>query len=325
MKHAYYILGILVLMMISPYSSEAKESGEVSIVLDWTINTNHTGLYAAAEKGYFDQLNVSVEILSPPEMGALGLLKTGKADFAISFQEELTYAITQNVPVKAVAAILQHNTSGFASRKKEGITRPADFEGKTYGGWGMPIEHAIVDAIMEADGADFGKVRNVSIGSVDFLAATENTIDIVWVYEGWEVIAARQRGIPVNYIPMIEYEPALDYYTPLIASSEAFLEKNPETTKRFLEALTKGYTWAAENPEAAAEILLDAAPELDRELVENSQEFVSAEYIADAPAWGYMEKERFVAFTKWLVENELIDAPIDNDSAFTNKYLPEPQ
>ncbi len=95
-------------------------SKKVTMVLDWTPNTNHTGLFVALDKGYYKEEGLDVEIVQPPESGAETLVATGKADFGISYQEQVTYAKTSEdpLPIKAVATVIQHNTSGFASPKK---------------------------------------------------------------------------------------------------------------------------------------------------------------------------------------------------------------
>ena len=94
-------------------------SKKVTMVLDWTPNTNHTGLFVALDKGYYKEEGLDVEIVQPPESGAETLVATGKADFGISYQEQVTYAKTSEdpLPIKAVATVIQHNTSGFASPK----------------------------------------------------------------------------------------------------------------------------------------------------------------------------------------------------------------
>ena len=119
---------------------------KVTLILDWTPNTNHTGFYVAQEKGYYKDLGLEVEIIQPSEGSSLQLLAAGKGDFAVSYQEDLTYARTSDspLPVMAIAAIIQHNTSGFASPKEKGIETVKDFENKFYGGWGSPSEEAIL-------------------------------------------------------------------------------------------------------------------------------------------------------------------------------------
>ena len=112
----------------------------LKLFLDWTPNTNHTGIYVAKEKGYFKDLGLDVEIIQPSEGSSLQLVAAGKGDFAITYQEDLTYARTSDspMPVKAIATIIQHNTSGFASPKEKNIKTVKDFEGKVYGGFGGP-------------------------------------------------------------------------------------------------------------------------------------------------------------------------------------------
>ena len=64
-------------------TAASAEKTKVTFVLDWTPNTNHTGLYVAQEKGYFDEAGLEVEIVQPPEDGAEALVGTGKAQFCI--------------------------------------------------------------------------------------------------------------------------------------------------------------------------------------------------------------------------------------------------
>ncbi len=74
--------------------------------------------------------------------GPAQLIAAGKLDFGVSYQEEVTNARASDVPIVSLAAVIQHNTSGFASLKKENITRPQDLQGKKYGGWGSPMDNA---------------------------------------------------------------------------------------------------------------------------------------------------------------------------------------
>ena len=125
-------------------AQKQSDSGEkkLKLVLDWTPNTNHTGLYVAMEKGYYKDAGIELEIVQPPEDGAEVLVASGKADFGISFQDTLAGALSKAdpLPIKAVAAITQHNTSGIMSRKGDGITTPKGLEGKKYATWDLPIE-----------------------------------------------------------------------------------------------------------------------------------------------------------------------------------------
>jgi ABC-type nitrate/sulfonate/bicarbonate transport system substrate-binding protein len=298
----------------------------VRIGLDWTPNTNHTGLYVAQAQGYYADQGLQVEILGAQEGGTVEqLVATGRLDFGISYQEGVTQARVEGVPIVSIAAIIQHNTSGFASRVEEGITSPRDFIGKKYGAFGSPIEEAVIRGLLECAGVgdQFDQVRFVDIGSSDFFVATErDEVDFVWIFKGWTGIEAEVRGIPLNIVMMNDVQCIPDYYTPVIITSEKLVAENPDLVRRFLVATSAGYRFAIEQPAAAAEILLKAVPELDAELVRRSQQYLAGQYQAEAPRWGEQKLEVWQAYAQWMAERNLIARMIEPEKAFTNDFLP---
>ena len=164
-------------------SAAAADPVEIDLMLDWVPNTNHTGLYVAQSEGFFEEAGLSVNIIQPGESTVEQVVGAGSADFGISYQEGVTLARTQAVPIVSVAAIIQHNTSGFASRAEAGINSPKDFEGKTYGGWGSPVEQAMLTLLMQCDGGNVDNVNTLDSGYTDFLTITERgDIDFAWIF-----------------------------------------------------------------------------------------------------------------------------------------------
>ena len=298
---------------------------KVVVTLDWTPNTNHTGLYVAKDKGYYKEAGLDVEIVQPAGGTADQLVAADKAQFGISYQESVTLARLEDIPVVSIAAVIQHNTSGFASIKDKGIETPKDFEGKRYGGWGSPIEKATLKALMEKYDADVEKVEILTTGATDFFASSETDMDFAWIFEGWTGVEAELKGIELNYIDLGKENKALDYYTPVIITNEKNINENPELVKAFMEATSKGYESAMENPQEAAQILIDNAPELNPELVKKSQEFLGAKYQDDADQWGLQKEDVWEGYTNWLYDNGLIEEKIDVQKAYTNEFLPERQ
>ncbi len=295
---------------------------KVTVMLDWFPNTNHTGLFAAKDLGYYKAEGLDVEFVQPSEGGNPQLIAAGKADFAISYQEEVTIARSQDIPVVALAAVIQHNTSGFASPVDKNIKSPQDFAGKTYGGWGSPAETAVLKTLMTKYGADFSKLKIVNIGSADFFASMQKGIDFSWIFYGWTGIEANQKGMDLNFIELKNEDKVFDYYTPVIIASESEIAKNPELATKFMRATAKGYDYAIKSPDKAAEILLKNAPELNKDLVVASQQYLAKEYQGDAPRWGEMKTEVWKGYADFMFNNKLIDKNIDANKAFTNKYLP---
>lgn len=118
---------ILVLLFLIPLVLFAEE---VTVVLDWYPNTNHTGLYVAKDLGYYEEEGLNVEIVQPSRLTAEQIVASGKAEFGVSYQEAVTLARGEGLPIVSIAAVIQHNTSGFAWLKSEGIKSVKDWEGK---------------------------------------------------------------------------------------------------------------------------------------------------------------------------------------------------
>lgn len=296
----------------------SKESEKITVVLDWTPNTNHTGLYVALEKGYFEEYNLDVEIIQPDGYSE-PIVASNTAQFGISAQEYVISARSNDVPVVSLAAIIHDNTSGFISRKSANITRPLDFENKTYCGWGSATESAIIKELVESDGGDFSKV-NVTTNYLDIFTDVNNECDFFWVFEAWQVEQAKLENIEYNYLSMIDYSNELNFHTPVIITNEKMIEENSDVIKDFMSAVKKGYEYAISNPNESADILLKHAPELNSELVKSSQTFLANHYKKDGLAWGIQSDTYWTNFNDWLVDHEIVPSININD-AYTNEYI----
>ena len=295
----------------------------VRIALDWTPNTNHTGLFAAIDLGYFADEGLEVEVLEPSPVVSLQLAASGRADFAVSSQEYVTMARAENVPIVSIAALFPYNTSGFAALSTAGIASPVDFAGHRYGGWGSDLEAVMVATVMENVGADPSQVEFVNMGTLDFATAAQARLaDFFWIYYGWEGVHAELLGLDFAYLPLVDLDPVLDYYTPVVVARETMIAEAPETIRAFSRALARGYVYAANSPDEAAEILLRHAPELDRDLVLASQRWLAEESEKTLALWGRQDAEVWRRFAEWSLVHGLMRRAIDSDAAFTNAFLP---
>lgn len=335
-KHTKQMLAVLLcaVMLLSLAACAGTKTDKnadlqkITLSLDWTPNTNHTGIYVALAKGYFTEAGLDVTVVQPPESGATAMCAAGQAQFAIDAQDTLAAAFTSDEPlgVTAVAALLQHNTSGIISRKGEGMDRPKGLENHTYSTWEIPTELAMLKTVMEKDGGDFSKVKLIPNTITDEAGALkEKQTDAIWIFYGWGGISAKLSGLDFDYFNFTDIDPVFDYYTPILIGNNAFIEQNPETTKALLSALKKGYEYAIANPEEAAQILVDGdttgSLKDSLELVTESQKWISTQYKAEATQWGYIDPARWDGFYKWLWDNELIAKELPAGTGYTNAYL----
>ncbi len=85
------------------------------------------------------------------------------------------------------------------------------------------------------------------MGDTDFFTAVQRDIDFAWIYYAWTGVEAELRGEDLNMIYLTDYSDKLDYYTPVISTSEKMIEENSDTVKAFMKAVSKGYQLAMDN------------------------------------------------------------------------------
>jgi ABC-type nitrate/sulfonate/bicarbonate transport system substrate-binding protein len=297
---------------------------EITVVLDWTPNTNHSGLYLAQAEGWFEDEGLDVEIVEPGETSGLQLVVAGQADFAYSVAEGLVPARAAGADVVSVATVIEHNTSSLISLSEDGITRPRDLEGKRYGSYESDLEKALISKLVECDGGDPGKVEFTPLVSDDFrIGLTEDQFDTAWVFDAWDTVRLGEvDGLDVETIAFRDHFDCIpDWYTPLVATSRALLDDEPDVARGFLAALSRGYDEAATDPDRAAQALLEAAPELDPELVEASARWLGPQYASGD--WGTQRAEVWDGFVSFLEEEGLTDPGFDTDAAWTDEFLPD--
>ena len=309
-------------------TENTAELKDVTVCLDWTPNTNHTGLYVALSKGYYKDVGLNVSIVQPPENGATEACSAGQAQFAIDAQDTLAAAFTSDTPmqVTAVAALIQHNTSGIISLKGQGMDKPKGLEGKTYLTWDSPIELAMMKNVVEKDGGDWDKVTRIPNTVTDEAQDVQQNPDhAIWVFYGWGGINSEVNKIDTDFFYFKDLNPTFDYYTPILIANNDFLKSNPDEAKAFLEATRKGYEYAIENPDEAAQILIDGDETKSlvgsEELVKASQRWLSDQYIADAQKWGYIDPARWDAFYAWLYDEKLVEKELPAGTGYSNDYL----
>ncbi|MCC6237814.1 MAG: ABC transporter substrate-binding protein [Dehalococcoidia bacterium] len=324
---ALLLLAVLTLVVACADEDAPTADGltPVTLMLNWTPNNHHAGIYLAEARGWYGEAGIDLRIVEPSQAGADAVVATGGADFGISQSESLLPARSEGAPIVAIATLLPYNDSSLMVLGDRGITRPRDLAGKRYGGYGGALETQLVKTLVACDGADPESVNFVEVGNIDYLVGmSSGRFDFVWVFEGWDVLRARAvTGANVASIKFVDYQNCIpDWYTPIIIASEKTLAERPELARRFLEATTRGYQAAAREPLEAANALLAAAPELDADLVKASAVYHASRYLADDGRWGFQQADTWSRFAAFLRRAKLLEKDVDTTKAFTNDYLP---
>jgi ABC-type nitrate/sulfonate/bicarbonate transport system substrate-binding protein len=335
-------LGLLLLfplLLTAACDSDGSSSGDsnrssVTIALDWVPNTNHAGVFVAKEKGWYNDEGLDVTILpysqgSPPDVQ----VAAGKADFGFSFEEAVTIARAARQPVVSLAAVIQKNSSALVTLKESGLDRPAELNGTRYAGFGSPFEEPVIEAIIACDGVSSPGFENITTNTFGFEALQAKQADFVWIFLGWEGIAAQRKNAQLNMFPPTSYC-IPNYYTPVIVTNETMTKAKADVVRRFMRATAKGYELAVSDPESAADLLIKAAPRgsfPDPDLVKESARFLAPRYKEGKERWGEQDLKVWTDYPRFMVQSgKLKDAggqPVTQDldyaSFFTNEFLPE--
>jgi NitT/TauT family transport system substrate-binding protein/putative hydroxymethylpyrimidine transport system substrate-binding protein len=235
-----------------------------TLVLDFTPNAVHSGIYAAGAEGFYSAADIDLAIRQPGESSdAPKLLAAGRADFAILDIHDLGIAREKGLDLVGVAPIVQRPLAAVIARADSGVRRPRDLEGRTVGVTGLPSDEAVVDSEVSADDGDPAKVERVTIGFNAVSALAAGKVDAATGFWNAEGVALRERGVPIRIFKVDEYG-APPYPELILTTSRRTLDEKPDLVDAVVDATRRGYAFVAQDPEAALDDLLAADPALDR-------------------------------------------------------------
>jgi putative hydroxymethylpyrimidine transport system substrate-binding protein len=282
-----------------------------TLVLDFTPNAVHSGIYVAQGEGYYRAAGIDLKVHQPGEStDAPKLLTAGRADFAILDIHDLGIARERGLPLVGVMPIVQRPLAAVIVRADRGIRSPRDLEGRAVGVTGLPSDEAVVDSEISADGGDPDRVDEVTIGfnAVSSLAA--GRVDAATGFWNAEGVALRRQGVPVRIFKVDRYG-APPYPELVLATSRRTLDRDPALVRSVVTATRRGYAFAEERPARALDDLLAADPALDR-ADQRAQLHALLPDLRPVPFNPAVLRE----WAAWDLEHGLIERPLDINAAF---------
>jgi ABC-type nitrate/sulfonate/bicarbonate transport system substrate-binding protein len=318
-------------LVLSGCGGAAGDGRTIRVALDWTPNTNHTGLFVAQAEGWFAEAGLDVEFLPYNSTSPDTLVSSGAAEFGISFQDSFTYSKAAGADITSVMAVLQHWGSEIAVRAdRADITSPADLDGAVYGGFGGPGEVPKMQAVIRGAGGT-GEFSTVVLGTSAYEALYAGEVDFTEPFVAWEGIEAELRGEPLKTFAYTDFG-FPDAYSVLLIGNTPWLQAHPEQARAFVQAAQRGYALGADDPARAARILLDQNRDVltDRELVTRSQAMLAERYLRDEDGVvGTQTAERWSGYSGFVYDTGTLTGPDgaplterpDFTTWFTNDYL----
>ncbi|HEV8036105.1 ABC transporter substrate-binding protein [Yoonia sp.] len=325
MKH---LITAALLMLALPATAQEK----LSVALDWTPNTNHVGLYVAQSQGWFEDAGLDVDILPYTDTSSGTLVAAGVAEFGILSAVGFHSQRATGADITAVLAVVQHETGRVVfNGERDDIQRPADLDGKIYAGFGSAWEDALISTIIRNDGGE-GVFDTVTLGTSAYEALANGSVDFTLEVSTWEGVNSGLLNRPQRAFRYADYG-VPDQHTTFLGGNGTWLAQNPDTARAFVQAAQRGYDFAANNPQEAAEMLIAETSGMltNPDLVRASMAaLVDGGYLQDPDEpVGLIDTEMFANITVFLFEVGImrgedgrpLDVMPDVSSWFTNEYL----
>ena len=312
-------------------TASASDLAPVTFALDWAPNTNHIGVYVAEAEGYFADAGLDVEILPYGSTSASQLVSAGEADFGIGGQSGVQMARTAGLDVISVYRITQTDTGRLVVLgDREDLQRPRDLDGLVFGGFGAPLFGALASSTIQGDGGK-GEFEEVVLDTGAYEALSQGRIDFTLSVATWEDLQMEIDAHPYRAWRYQDFGVPEQQSTGII-SSDAYLAEHPDDARAFVQAVARGYEFAAEHPEDAADILIAANPDTlgtATELVHRSAQLMAEDgYLrSTGREIGAVDPAAWDAFGAFLFEggflNDAEGTPLTSEPDWSTYYTDE--
>lgn len=309
---------LFVALALVPACGGTVRSGtdEGTLVLDFTPNAVHVGIYTALVRDFDEAERVELRVRPPSEStDSVRLLESGRADLAIMSISDLALARAEGRDLVAVSAIVQRPLAAVIARP--GIRTPRDLEGKRAGVAGLPSDDAVLESVLRGGKADPDKVRRVNIGFTAVPALLSGRVAAATAFWNAEGVAIRREAKGRRYKEFrVDALGAPRYPELVIVVKRRTLLEEPGLVEGTVKALRRGYDEALLDPDLAVESLLQRNRGLERALVLEELQAVQPVFKERDRPFGTLERRRIEAWADWVVEFGLVEQRPDVDRAF---------
>jgi ABC-type nitrate/sulfonate/bicarbonate transport system substrate-binding protein len=290
-----------------------------TLLLDFTPNAVHAGIYVAIDRGFDGAEGVDLTIRKPgASTDALKLLETGRADMAILDVHDLGLARERGEDIVGVMAVVQRPLAAVLAQPE--IRTPKDLEGKRAGVTGLPSDDAVLRSIVEGAGGDFEKVRKTTIGFAAVKALLAGRVAGATAFWNAEGVALKAQRPGIREFRVDDFG-APAYPELVLCVTRATLEDDAPAVRATIRALQRGYGEVQVDPESAVAAMVSAEPDLKQDELAAQLDAVSPAFTAGAAAYGQLRPAVLEEWARWDREFGILERPLDVGRAFDTSLV----
>jgi ABC-type nitrate/sulfonate/bicarbonate transport system substrate-binding protein len=296
---------------------------KATLILDFVPNAVHAGIYRALAAGYYRRQNIDLRVVQPTStQETLKLIDAGKAQFGLADGSDVAGLIDAGGDAQAVMALVQRPLGGLIGLASEHLRSPADLAGKTVGITGVPSDTAVLDTELGYVGVSPKQVKVVTVGFNGGQALVAGRIAAFTGFIPDDGVALTVSGHPITAFGLAQQ--GGPPYPGLVAfTTRKLIGGDPALVRDFVAATVHGYEDTLKDPARSLSELEAANPTLPRKLTAASLG-VYLKVFADGGSvpFGTLQPANVEAMSKWMVDADLIHAPIAPARYGTNEFLP---
>ena len=296
---------------------------DATLLLDFTPNAVHSGLYMAVARDFDEAEGVDLTIRKPgTSTDALKLLQTGGADMAILDIHDLGLARERGSDIVGVMAVVQRPLAAVLAQP--GIRTPRLLEGRRVGVTGLPSDDAVLRSVVHGAGGDFARVRETTIGFEAVKAMLAGRVAGATAFWNVEGVALREKRPATREFRVDRYG-APPYPELVLCVTRTTLEDDAPTIRATIRALQRGYAEVEKDPESAVATMQAAEEGLDPATLRAQLDAVSPSFTAGVPAYGVLRPGVLRAWAAWDRRFGILRRPLDVARAFDTTLVSAPR
>jgi putative hydroxymethylpyrimidine transport system substrate-binding protein len=288
---------------------------DATLVLDFTPNAVHVGLYTAVARDFDGAESVRLRIRRPSESAdGVRLLTSGRAELAIMSITDLALARERGRDLVAIGALVQRPLAAVLARP--GVSRPRALAGRRVGISGLPSDRAVLRSVVAGDGGDASAVRTVNVGFNLVPALAGGRVDAVVAFWNVEGLALRGEVDGLREFRVDRFGAPRYPELVVVVTRETLQDRRP-LLRSLLAALRRGYEEALRDPEASVLAMQQRVRGLDRERTLAELAAVSPAWTSGVERFGQLDRPRLEAWARWAQWFGLVERRPDVGLAFT--------
>lgn len=319
------LAGAALCLALSSVAAVAQDNlKDVTVRFTWKLKGEYAPLFVALEKGYYEAEGLKVKLAEGSgSQTVISLVASGEEQIGYGPADAVASAVNKDIPVKVAAVYQTKLPIALISYPDNPVATPKDLEGKKLAGATAGAFTRLLPAFAKANNLDLSKIEVVmldgAVGNTQFLA---RQVDVASPYLSNEVPRLeKMAGVEFVKLPIADY--GLSLIGASLFTSDAYAAAEPETLKKLLKAIDKGYRASIENPAEATEILMKYLPAGEdlEVLTKQVEATIESTSVIDGKPIGWMADADWENTLKILNETGQLETVLPLDRYFTNTFF----